>query len=164
VIKFGRRTTSDVRRGSGTVVGRVGGAETGPAIVSASRVVGPRVIGSCPPIMCSVIAMPCARAGEEVWRVGIVGRSHVRVTGGDGWSLEAPGLRVRPGDLGQSDRGSVIRHGRQISMGQWRRRWYRSRVDQAPSGMRDRVDHGVPFCRKFCSRGAEGSIESFNAV
>jgi hypothetical protein len=30
--------------------------------------------------------------------------------------------------------------------------------------MFDRSDHGVPFSREFRSRGAEGSIESVNAV
>jgi hypothetical protein len=164
VITFRRRTASDVRRGSGNVVGKVGGTGTGPAIVSASQVVGPRVIGSCPPITRSVVAMPCTRAGGEVWRVGIVRQGRIRMTGGDGWSLEVPGLRVRPGDLGRSNQGSLIRHGRQISTGRGQRRWYRSRVDQAPSSMCDCIDHRVPFCRKFRSCGAEGSIESFDAV
>ena len=153
VIAFGRRAAR-------TVVVRVRGAGTGPANVFASRIVGSRVTVTCPPITRTVVAVPCAHSGGE----GIVGRSCVRVTRGDSWSREAPGLRVRPGGLGRSDWGCIIRHGLQICTGRGRRRWYRGRVARAPSGMFDCSDHGVPFSREFRSRGAEGSIESFNAV
>ena len=148
-----------VGMGSRTV-GGVGGAGGGPAIVAASRIVGARAISSCPPITRSVVAMSCARAGGG----GIFGGSRVRMIGrGHSRSREASGLRVRPDDPGQSGRGSVVRQGFQTCTGQGRRGWYRNSVDQAPSGMRDCVDHGVPFCRKFCSGGAKGGIESVDA-
>ena len=133
--------------------------------MAASRVVGARVIGPCLPIMRGVVAMTCARAGGEVRWGGIVERSRFRmIGGGHRWSREAPGLRVRPDDPGRSSRGSVIRQGLQTCSGRWRRSCNRSGVNQAPSGMCDRVDHGVPFCREFCSGGAESGIECINAV
>jgi hypothetical protein len=90
-----------VRMGSGTVGSRVGGAGGRPAIVAASRVVGARVIGPSPPITHGVVAMSCARAGGEVRRGVIIGRSHVRMlSGGRRWSLEAPDQNFRPNNLG----------------------------------------------------------------
>ncbi len=87
--------------GSCAVGGRVGGAGSRPAIVAASRVVWARVISSCPPITRCVITQTCARAGREVRRGGIDGRSCFWIIcRGHERSLEAPGLRVRPGNFG----------------------------------------------------------------
>ena len=154
-----------VGMGSWTVGGRVGGAGGGPAIVAASRVVGGESDRLEPPHN----ARCCRHVVRACRRGSTAGRDCREEMHPDDWrghrrSREALGLRVRPDDSGQSSRGSVIRQGFQTCMGRGRRSCYRSGVDRAPLGMCDRVDHGVLFRRAFCSGGADGGIESINAV